>query len=654
MPKTNSEDDFGGSITSDESGSEVDMGPSSPIQATQSTRPFEFDRPSEAFSSTRGRLNIDTYVNPSQAVVPPSTPPAIAANGQHRRQHSTPMKSAKSATSPQSPLASIRQTLELEPPISTLKGANRFRATVRKIMAMHRTSTYLGAFRGAGAEPGIDPRRASAMAAFGHIREACSIQIVDYSSVRSKFTTYDTNKSFIDYLDHNRTAKPDWAKVRWIAVGGISWDVISALALVYELHPLALEDVLHKRNGHMRSKADYYHKHLFLRVLCHALGDRADDPLLLGGTSALKHTNITDGPRSLSPARFDDDEKGYEAGDETLINRSGVFRRKTTTAKSRQTTARDIEKGRQETPPPAYNRIGTDVAANALAKIEELTAGDRVNMVHRNFYMFLFRDGTVISIHQTANADFFDPIMTRLRTRDTVLRSTADASLLVQSQLDLVVDQTLEMVEEYQKMILKLERDILVRPKIKTVRQLHILSGDLSSHQLTIAPLKSLVYGLRRYDIDRCVAVAQSQAETSEEAEAVKKVTGYMSHKSKVYLADVHDHLEHIISSLEQFANVAENLINYTFNMASYNMNETMRLFTIVTIIFLPLTFLSGYFGMNFMQFGGINHSDIFFWEIALPIMVLVIPMFLWKDIIRVKHYWEKKLFVSGARGRRH
>lgn len=44
------------------------------------------------------------------------------------------------------------------------------------------------------------------------------------------------------------------------------------------------------------------------------------------------------------------------------------------------------------------------------------------------------------------------------------------------------------------------------------------------------------------------------------------------------------------------FATVAENLINYTFNIASYETNEVMRRLTLATIIFLPLTLLTGYF----------------------------------------------------------
>lgn len=90
-----------------------------------------------------------------------------------------------------------------------------------------------------------------------------------------------------------------------------------------------------------------------------------------------------------------------------------------------------------------------------------------------------------------------------------------------------------------------------------------------------------------------------------------------MSHKTTIYLADVHDHMEYILTSIEMFASISENLINFSFNvgptisrpsnhlipflifpsqMSSHEMNEVMRTLTIVTVLFVPLTLLTGYF----------------------------------------------------------
>jgi hypothetical protein len=118
-----------------------------------------------------------------------------------------------------------------------------------------------------------------------------------------------------------------------------------------DIHPLALEDVFHTRSQ-TRSKADYYGKHLFLRILCHELqSSDDDDSISSGSTSSLSHSHshktITGGPRSSSPIPFnnedEDDEYFGKLGDsDTLYNGGTVNSRwslkKGGTMKSRRST----------------------------------------------------------------------------------------------------------------------------------------------------------------------------------------------------------------------------------------------------------------------------------------------------------------------------
>ncbi|KAI0095022.1 hypothetical protein BDY19DRAFT_915920 [Irpex rosettiformis] len=599
---------------------------------------------------------------------PPALPPiqtdVSGVNEAHSGRRARPSLSTKSPASRRmrspgrGPLTTTSEYPPQRPPLLTPR--DRFRASVRKVMAMHRTSSMMSRNR-IGAEPGVDPRRQSAFLTYGHIKQKCLIEVVDYSAVRSSFGRM-TNKEFISFLaDDGACAKEPWVKVRWINVGGISWDVISALALRYDVHPLALEDVLHARkNG--RSKADYYSKHLFIRILAHCLG--TGDAL-----AGSPDNSVTQLPRSASPTPLSDDEdeddsdsweqKGKDDEEKTVYGT-------TTTARSatvRNGTLRNAVKRRLgsvrretnvETPLPQYAQFPQFGDKNVERKrkdlqniklIRELKRGDRVNVKIMPMYIFLFRDGTVITIHEDNALSLTAPITERLRQRDTGLRATADASLLVQSLLDLVVDSALEVIEDYQHKILKLEQAVLIKPSMKHVRRLHILQGDLILHKRTLEPIKTLVYGLRRYDVDRVAALEQTIDPTA-------KIQGYMSHKSKIYLADVHDHMEYILSSLDMFAGISDNLINYTFNMTSYEMNEVMRRLTLATIIFLPLTLLTGYFGMNFDFMWTIKHghTDLVFWAIALPVMGIVVPLFLWSDLERIFHYMQKRWLVKGLK----
>ncbi|KZT56116.1 hypothetical protein CALCODRAFT_436239 [Calocera cornea HHB12733] len=565
---------------------------------------------------------------------------------------------------------------------------NRLRTTAAKVIQMHRGST---AIQTPGAEQGVDPRRDSASEHWGHIHQECKIEICDYSSVNVRFTPL-TNTRLEEFLNGHGHDRPPWAKVRWITVGGISWDVVRTLALRYDLHPLATEDVLRCGENGNRSKGEYFRNHLFLSVISHSLADddnaTSNDPLHAAPPSKALHPGsargqivrqLSDSPvqdiqglhQGLStvglrrPLNRDDIESslsklntvddvsstsssiGKEHRPEDDITRITRARRpfpeRFTSRRGVRSPDRDVERDAPERKAEEARKLATQKqraswmsmtpmgrrkAANQVV-LEELKQGAHVNVVLKHNYVFLTRQGTLITFHEQADLSVFEPIKRRLRIKDSLLRTNCDASLLMQSVLDLVVDKALDIVERYHDELLDLERKILIKPSMENVRQLHIISGDLTLHKRTLTPLSTLIYTLRRYDLDRAIA-ATPEAQDSTEV----KVTGFCSHQCKVYLADVYDHMDYILSSMDGFSSIAENLLNFTFNIVSYETNNSMSRLTIATVLFFPLTFLTGYFGMNFQQMNSIVGSDLFFWELAIPIMTIVILLLTYPDIL--------------------
>ncbi|KAF7374050.1 hypothetical protein MSAN_00285800 [Mycena sanguinolenta] len=115
------------------------------------------------------------------------------------------------------------------------------------------------------------------------------------------------NAEFVKWCASPKSKRQPWIKVRWINVTSISWDIIKALSFKHEMHPLALEDVLHIR-PHNVSKADYFLHHLFLRVLVHEVADESS-PTFVAEAEGLDPSALTSKQalhqRKIEQARLD-------------------------------------------------------------------------------------------------------------------------------------------------------------------------------------------------------------------------------------------------------------------------------------------------------------------------------------------------------------
>ena len=149
----------------------------------------------------------------------------------------------REALSPVSALRRPSKNLQSPQTVRTVTWQNltpkgKFRAAVRKVILLYRANGLAMLMANGmyvGAEPGVDPRRITAEATYSHMIHPSKIEIVDYSAIRNNHSSM-TKDEFIDLMDTGSSEppqKPTWAKVRWINICGLSWDVIKAVSIAY-------------------------------------------------------------------------------------------------------------------------------------------------------------------------------------------------------------------------------------------------------------------------------------------------------------------------------------------------------------------------------------------------------------------------------------
>jgi magnesium transporter len=234
---------------------------------------------------------------------------------------------------------------------------------------------------------------------------------------------------------------------------------------------------------------------------------------------------------------------------------------------------------------------------------------------------FILGKNYLLTIQEEPLRDPFDPVRNRLEKNIGLIRQL-EADYLCYALIDAIVDNFFPVLENYGDRLEQLEEEAIEKPTHQTLSKIYQIRRELLAFRRLVWPQREIFNSL------------------------IRDGSGHISPTVMNYLRDCYDHTIQIIDVIETYRELASGLTDVYLSATGNKMNEIMKVLTVISTIFIPLTFIAGIYGMNFNpEKSPFNMPELnWYWGYFLcwGIMLLITS-------IQVYIFWKKGWFRQNS-----
>lgn len=229
----------------------------------------------------------------------------------------------------------------------------------------------------------------------------------------------------------------------------------------------------------------------------------------------------------------------------------------------------------------------------------------------------LFGKTFVLTVQENPDEDVLENVRERIRKGRGNIRSSG-ADYLAYAIVDAVIDGFYPVLEKIGERIEDLELEATLASRAMS-RSIHDVKRDLLSIRRAVWPQRDLLNTLLR-----------------EESPLISKET-------RIYLRDTYDHAVQVMDMVETFREIASGLMDLYLSGVSNRMNEIMKVLTILSTIFLPITAIGGIYGMNFHHEVSPYNMPELDWRYGYPFALGLMSL----SVIGLLFYYRRKGWIQ-------
>lgn len=187
----------------------------------------------------------------------------------------------------------------------------------------------------------------------------------------------------------------------------------------------------------------------------------------------------------------------------------------------------------------------------------------------------IFGQKALVTFQEKIEGDAFEHIRIKIRNPFSKIRKSG-TDFLVYSLLDATIESYFHLLEDMGEQVENIEATVMSKPDSSTLRQIYRLKRDIMYLRKVVWPMREVINNLIMTD-----------------SELIKETT-------KIYLRDVYQHASQILDTIEINREMLTGMLDVYLSSVSYRMNAVMKVLTVISTIFIPLTFITSVYGMNF------------------------------------------------------
>lgn len=207
---------------------------------------------------------------------------------------------------------------------------------------------------------------------------------------------------------------------------------------------------------------------------------------------------------------------------------------------------------------------------------------------------------------QERDTNLFNPIYERIQVPKGKVR-VMGADYLFYVLIDIIIDDYFIVIEKVGEDIENIEDILIKNPEPETLQSIYRLKRSSIELRKSIWPIREIVNKLQR------------------------EQSNLIGDELQIYLRDIYEHIFRISDLLENYRDIIFGMLDMYLSSVSNRMNDIMKVLTIISTIFIPISFLAGFYGMNFLYMPELSNPIAYPFLIGTMATIAVIMLYFFR-----------------------